>query len=964
MADKVKKVLAIDLQKGDAKGYNSTLETVTNVTATRIDRIPGPTGLAITAQQIARSMANPQVDVGLRWNPPALVSPDLYQIQWSKNVAFSGIFTSASQSNISSIRVDTSTNYYVRVAAQKGTQVSEWSNVVNFTSIDDSTIPPAPSGLIFAWNLGHLEVKPALNTQTLKDIRLRFYDPTGTTLYKDIYVTQPYTLYASENRRMTGNNPRTSFLVRANNRSWTNVESLNTDTITTSPVPSGVGGITTSWDINNDVAAADLDIYWTAAAGASQYIVEINGSAAKRYNTVANTFRYTYEQNYKDTALGFADPSLNIRVWGINEIAQSGVASSLSSVINAAPPAPTVTITAGFSQISVQAAGHAAVEDFKHYRYRVIPPSGAALANLDTSSATYTYDTQQTGNYQVGVRMVDRFDQQGSETISSAVFMDTLTISGLRSQARYRDSIGTAEGILAGLKDTDTSTVVVTYASGTAWKWTECIRDLTDRYNIITLYNNQASTQVYIATSIDGVTWRWFSGPLASSKNLVEVANESAAITNAVTYSNLIYNRIEVPIHDARLVRLYSRNTGSSYGLQEYYPRRMLQSDDIQAESIQAINIASNAIVANHIAVGALDGKLITGATIRTSATNPKIILTSVSGLQSYNAAGTIMAQIRTSDGSFITGNNAVIMNMSGITLDWGGSSTAYNSLIKWRNQLSATIAPRAYIGGFDSAGVTTLGAVIDGISHSDDDVQILLVAQAQPTAPEVISLALRTNNPGPAAIFSSDDGAGTVRTFGINNDAYWEAFNGGFRATRTDGSYQYILFRSVPTVRQWGLAVTAAGEFALDDITGGARRITITTTSDFKYSGNSTGSMIASFRNPNAGAGAFTLLGIGNNTDEALAGIIRMSSANGSYAGANGIALFTISAHPLALVTGNAVRFYLGGAGTMGFFGSTGVVKQTIAGVKTGTLAQLQTVVANMLLALHNHGFWTDSTT
>lgn len=49
---------------------------------------------------------------------------------------------------------------------------------------------------------------------------------------------------------------------------------------------------------------------------------------------------------------------------------------------------------------------------------------------------------------------------------------------------------------------------------------------------------------------------------------------------------------------------------------------------------------------------------------------------------------------------------------------------------------------------------------------------------------------------------------------------------------------------------------------------------------------------------------------------------------------------------------------------GKWGMFASAGNVKQTITGVKSGTLPQLQTVVGNILSAIANHGVWTDSTT
>ena len=52
------------------------------------------------------------------------------------------------------------------------------------------------------------------------------------------------------------------------------------------------------------------------------------------------------------------------------------------------------------------------------------------------------------------------------------------------------------------------------------------------------------------------------------------------------------------------------------------------------------------------------------------------------------------------------------------------------------------------------------------------------------------------------------------------------------------------------------------------------------------------------------------------------------------------------------------------GTAAMLGFFGAAAVIRQVITGVRTGTLAQLQTVVANLLTGLANEGLITDSTT
>lgn len=68
----------------------------------------------------------------------------------------------------------------------------------------------------------------------------------------------------------------------------------------------------------------------------------------------------------------------------------------------------------------------------------------------------------------------------------------------------------------------------------------------------------------------------------------------------------------------------------------------------------------------------------------------------------------------------------------------------------------------------------------------------------------------------------------------------------------------------------------------------------------------------------------------------------------------------------PLQLQYGGTTRIEMNTTG-IGVFAATPVARPTITGVRTGTLGQLQTVVANMLTALgaaSGVGWWTDSTT
>lgn len=65
----------------------------------------------------------------------------------------------------------------------------------------------------------------------------------------------------------------------------------------------------------------------------------------------------------------------------------------------------------------------------------------------------------------------------------------------------------------------------------------------------------------------------------------------------------------------------------------------------IQAQAVQAVHIQANAIEADMISVGALDGQIITGAVIRTSSSNPKLIM-NTSGLYALNSGGTAVVTL------------------------------------------------------------------------------------------------------------------------------------------------------------------------------------------------------------------------------------------------------------------------------------------------------------------------------
>ena len=90
----------------------------------------------------------------------------------------------------------------------------------------------------------------------------------------------------------------------------------------------------------------------------------------------------------------------------------------------------------------------------------------------------------------------------------------------------------------------------------------------------------------------------------------------------------------------------------------------------IAALAIEADHISANAITADKIKAGAIDGKLITGARIRTAASGRRTEL-DVEGLKSYDSSGNTVLTTQTSDGS-IDMRGILSQTISGVTLRVG----------------------------------------------------------------------------------------------------------------------------------------------------------------------------------------------------------------------------------------------------------------------------------------------------
>lgn len=311
-------------------------------------------------------------------------------------------------------------------------------------------------------------------------------------------------------------------------------------------------------------------------------------------------------------------------------------------------------------------------------------------------------------------------------------------------------------------------------ALSSTWRWTEVEWPLLYRFRSITIA--ATSGQGYIATSNDGTTWRFFSGPIGSASGgynaLVETAAQADAQAMAVNLP--ADGRWDLPqIVECRFIRLYHRSiTGASYTLREYYPRRLIQSDDIEAESIKAINIAAGTITADKIAAHTITATQI--------------------GTVSLEATARITA-----------GGDNVRLDQNGISLLTANTYSDF-SAVKF----------------YDSAGVTlqaTLASWENGSTLVRTELNTSLATRNNETwlsaytdATHYAAVNLFVWNPGDAASASLTlkvDAAGATT---LTSDADVVTFNGllTIGATAANEGGQVTLLRGTSGSRDWNIDV------------------------------------------------------------------------------------------------------------------------------------------------------------
>lgn len=711
MANKNTPLRVIDMataQNGSEGGVPVASTPLTTL-APRIDLIPGPTGLTISGQTTYRSTAAPQIAVRINWYPAPVYRFDYFIVEYDTNSSFTAPErVQTFQQNVTLV-LKPSTTYYVRVSAAYEQVMSQWSSTLTVATITDLTVPTAPGSLTLDWYRGDLYiVSPITNTDLVKDIRIQIWNAANTVQLDEVYSAAPYLFTAEENRRVNSGIPTPTVVVKVHSRGWNNVISASgIQQSTTSPAPGTITGLTTNWASDTGTESADCIVTWGTDPQSSAYVVQFNNDAAQVFNVLDGRYTYTWNQNAK------AFPpsgmyTMPVRVWGVNKLAQSGVAATVTHT-NAAPTATGATLVAfsGFSQIIGQLT-HAQINDVLQYRYSLVPASGTAVV-YTSDSREVTLPIPSAGLWTLRANIIDRFGRASSNIDSSQFFSDTLTISGLRSAAVYRDRQGTNPNILNGLKDNILTTSIVAHNNTTAGsRWTEFSRPFVERYRSTTLTTSGAMRFFLVAFNGENIT-KYYGAPLTGTygNTLTEYASLALAQTNYVTHSGAI-TRYDLPdIMEARTITMYHWTAAGSYGLAEFYPRRLVQSDDLEAESIKSINIAAGNVTADKIfvlnlaAINIATGNLtISGVLTIASGTGSGLyqgtgtFTSPTTGLKIWRDTGGIgrlttysgaIVQVDVAtDGSLLAGAGNVILNKNGVQILSQSTTNAGTNAVSW----------------------------------------------------------------------------------------------------------------------------------------------------------------------------------------------------------------------------------------------------------------------------------------
>jgi hypothetical protein len=519
-------------------------------------------------------------------------------------------------------------------------------------------------------------------------------------------------------------------------------------------------------------------VTWAASTtNTAGYRVQFNGATARDIG-FTNTFTYTLAQNAADNGTP-PDPTVDVSVWGVDAFARISTTPATASAVSPLPIAPTAVTLNGFFSTLTGSWTHSPTRTFRRYRCR-LTRGGVDLVTAFTTVQFFTASVTSSGEYQLWVYTEDVFGRISSEANSGTTTLVSLSIDELRANAIYSDSVGNIVTTLDALKDNNTTSGGVTYNSSATYRWTEMARSLEDRYKTLTIgrFSVTSGTTFYVRT-FDGTNIKWFAGSGSGNVNitgdvatLTNYANEGLAATNAINVNTYpTRTRWELPtIEESVNIRLYHRNTGSNYVLYEFYPRRLVQSDDIQAESILAINIAAGTITADQIAAGTITAAQIAAGTI----TAAQIAAGTITGNEISSAttitagSGDEIAVLNGGASGILTDGTSELADADGVPIVeetfriYAGNAIAANAPFRV-DQFGNLTATSANISGNITAGSSS---VITGgtIQTSASGARVVMNAGGLETysSSNVLQISATTANDGELRA-----GAGAIR---LNN--------------------------------------------------------------------------------------------------------------------------------------------------------------------------------------------------
>ena len=428
---------------------------------------PAPSGLTL-ATALSYSAVTPTARITATWSGMESYDLETYAVQISTDPTFATDMristTAPNQTSISIDNLRTLTTYYVRVRTVVGTTPSDWSAAASITTGQDLVPPAAVSGVAWQW-LGNGDLVLTWSPPTsanYKDAELRIWaSSTKTLLLRTLTGRTGATYTAAMNYADTSNAPLAAVYVEVLSRSYSTVYGplALPPNQPSKDAPATPSGLTSSWAGDDGTAGADCILRWNSQSDAVRYRLTIDGVARE---LASPRTTYGLDANVSEHS-GIPDPSLALTLLAIDGLGQVSRVAASGYAVNARPPTTSVQIAPGFSTIGVALTASAAA-DLKDYRLRIVK-DGQTAATARSTDLTIPCDISPygAGSYQIGVSVVDVFEQVSTETLSAAVLLEPLTIADLRVDAGYDDDMTSAQATLATLKDTLTASGGVFY---------------------------------------------------------------------------------------------------------------------------------------------------------------------------------------------------------------------------------------------------------------------------------------------------------------------------------------------------------------------------------------------------------------------------------------------------------------------------------------------------------------------